>query len=795
MTRHTAVRPVWAASNVSVRTREDAVGAIGFLALCLAQQPDVVDLEMEDVFADPSDASSSAASVAGSLSRLDLLDATATAATDATVQAPPINAGPDVASPSSDTPLSGTAGAEISATNAKPPAPHPQPNAVLVWFPKSSLQRRDMQHLREAVSRSRFARPPPVLPTRPFPNAVSLPSSLNDADPLDIPHDAIFIHLASITWLSMTPVLTLSTGGHSACLIKLVLTTASPANAADSFENKSAATPASTSAGACSELWFELDESLVAAKFTDVHFLLDWWLASVGFGLRSIAPPADRLIATSSDDANVVGKAAETADDQPKDDPNTAFFEVIDRAELVAAFESAVSASGSDAVSAAGASQREWPVSLPISQNSMVYKLGAFGLGVAASIVGPSISNKVEDVARTAAWDVMERFSRVTRFAQSTTRQVVEHPLARPILPLIPTRIRDFILTSEEAEALISEYDSAGHYMAYLARELQGRLRGSGDRPTPIEPPAVIDKTRDFECIAIGKKSHRTKEPVTAEQWISLYDETGALTISELDAKKRIFYSGLEDDARCEAWKFLLKTYPWDSTEKERQELVHLRKEQYENMKAQWMSILNDASAAAVGAGVPIVDDLDTMAGDEREDGDVVSKIKERKYRVEKDVVRTDRTVAFFGGEAVESSSSSSSTAASLVTQPPERFSKNLQMLKDVLITYTIYNFELGYVQGMNDLLAPLLAVVQDEVEAFWCFAEFMESMKSNFYRDQSGMRRQLHQLGLLIQFVDPPLYAHLDRIDSANLFCCFRWLLVLFKREFDFEDIKKIWE
>ena len=35
----------------------------------------------------------------------------------------------------------------------------------------------------------------------------------------------------------------------------------------------------------------------------------------------------------------------------------------------------------------------------------------------------------------------------------------------------------------------------------------------------------------------------------------------------------------------------------------------------------------------------------------------------------------------------------------------------------------------LGYVQGMSDLLAPLFAVMNDEVTAFWAFVGFMDRM------------------------------------------------------------------
>jgi len=89
---------------------------------------------------------------------------------------------------------------------------------------------------------------------------------------------------------------------------------------------------------------------------------------------------------------------------------------------------------------------------------------------------------------------------------------------------------------------------------------------------------------------------------------------------------------------------------------------------------------------------------------------------------VEKDVHRTDRNVPLFAGEDIPH------------PDPDSPFAEvgtnvHLEQMKDMLMTYNEYNKELGYVQGMSDLLAPIYAVMQDDAIAFWGFQKFMERM------------------------------------------------------------------
>ncbi|KAJ3255689.1 hypothetical protein HK103_006131 [Boothiomyces macroporosus] len=157
----------------------------------------------------------------------------------------------------------------------------------------------------------------------------------------------------------------------------------------------------------------------------------------------------------------------------------------------------------------------------------------------------------------------------------------------------------------------------------------------------------------------------------------------------------------------------------------------------------------------------------------------------ENLFRIEKDVVRTDRNHSFY--PSIETS------------DPSEMISKcpKMGLLRDILMTFTssFPNNEPGFVQGMADLCSPLLIHIEDESEAFWCFAGLMNKKKENFNNDGAGIKRQLELLRKLLKVMDLPLYTKLNEIGSMNLFCAFRWILVLFKREFPFEQTMKLWD
>ena len=226
---------------------------------------------------------------------------------------------------------------------------------------------------------------------------------------------------------------------------------------------------------------------------------------------------------------------------------------------------------------------------------------------------------------------------------------------------------------------------------------------------------AIIDGgAPTFEAIAEGsysvsralyfyvKHAHMGVVPGMEEymaEWVKHWGEDGRVSNVE-SLKQQIFRGGVDPPLRIEVWKFLLGYYDYASTTKERQDKRGTRVDDYFRMKLQWKSLSPDQESR-------------------------FSALKERKALIEKDVNRTDRTHVFFQGEK----------------------NPNLDVLSDVLMTYVMYNFDLGYVQGMSDLLAPVLVVMENEVDAFWCFVGFMELIGRNFEMDQSTMKHQMIQV------------------------------------------------
>ncbi|XP_004074964.1 small G protein signaling modulator 1 [Oryzias latipes] len=139
-------------------------------------------------------------------------------------------------------------------------------------------------------------------------------------------------------------------------------------------------------------------------------------------------------------------------------------------------------------------------------------------------------------------------------------------------------------------------------------------------------------------------------------------------------------------------------------------------------------------------------------------------------HRIDKDVRRCDRTYWYFTPE-------------------------NLEKLRNIMCSYVWRHLETGYVQGMCDLLAPLLVILDDEVMAFSCFTELMKRMNQNFPHG-GAMDSHFANMRSLIQILDSELFELMQQNgDYTHFYFCYRWFLLDFKREMVYDDVFSAWE
>jgi len=213
----------------------------------------------------------------------------------------------------------------------------------------------------------------------------------------------------------------------------------------------------------------------------------------------------------------------------------------------------------------------------------------------------------------------------------------------------------------------------------------------------------------DFEILDMDKMTMADRrKPVILTEWKGFFDPKGRLQLTPDEVKEHIFHGGLDPDdgVRKEAWLFMLGVYDWDSSEEERRANINSRRDEYIRLKGAWWERMAEGNQT-----------------EEQEEW-----WREQKNRIEKDVHRTDRNIPIFAGEDIPHPDPDSPFADTGTNV-------HLEQMKDMLLTYNEYNKDLGYVQGMSDLLAPIYAVMQDDAIAFWGFVGFMERMERNFLR------------------------------------------------------------
>ncbi|XP_066283316.1 TBC1 domain family member 22B-like isoform X1 [Branchiostoma lanceolatum] len=143
------------------------------------------------------------------------------------------------------------------------------------------------------------------------------------------------------------------------------------------------------------------------------------------------------------------------------------------------------------------------------------------------------------------------------------------------------------------------------------------------------------------------------------------------------------------------------------------------------------------------------------------------------------------------------------------------------EIYERVLFIWAIRHPASGYVQGINDLVTPFFVVFLSEytdldvitedfdasqnldpkalnaieADCFWCLSKLLDGIQDNYTFAQPGIQLKVNKLRELVKRIDAPLHAHLEAHMVEYLQFAFRWMNNLLMRELPLRCTIRLWD
>ena len=165
-------------------------------------------------------------------------------------------------------------------------------------------------------------------------------------------------------------------------------------------------------------------------------------------------------------------------------------------------------------------------------------------------------------------------------------------------------------------------------------------------------------------------------------------------------------------------------------------------------------------------------------------------KDKELYSNIKKDILRTKSNMNF----------------VSMLTKNLET---NADVMNRILFIYAKIHPDVVYIQGMNDLLAPIYYCFSIdnnpdnknfvEADSYITFEKLMDIIKKIYIRvldnEPGGVNYRLNEIDGLLKIIDYELFLHLKKNNIKIEFYGFRWMTLFFTQDFEMPDILRIWD
>jgi len=140
-----------------------------------------------------------------------------------------------------------------------------------------------------------------------------------------------------------------------------------------------------------------------------------------------------------------------------------------------------------------------------------------------------------------------------------------------------------------------------------------------------------------------------------------------------------------------------------------------------------------------------------------------------------------------------------------------ENFEKEIHMetLSRILFIYGKTHPHIGYVQGMNEILAPIYyCFSQDqnpyflgnaEADSYFCFSRLMIDLQGSFLEKfddtNGGIQQRIQYLNNTLQRTDRKLWEYLEKYNVSPQYYSLRWLMLLLTQEFEMNEVLQLWD
>jgi hypothetical protein len=258
------------------------------------------------------------------------------------------------------------------------------------------------------------------------------------------------------------------------------------------------------------------------------------------------------------------------------------------------------------------------------------------------------------------------------------------------------------------------------------------------------------------------------------------------------------FKHGIPDDKRPIFWRILLGVLTTDKSQwvddmrNKREVYANYRKEfsiEHLSLFKKYMSDNTPADTTSAASTARANMSQEEVVRQNMIDEEELTEDDELFEAIRKDIDRTNAELIFFRQSSVR-----------------------LALIR-VLFIYGKLNPGVMYVQGMNEVLAPLFYVLRNdtgdqeeyawaenaEADAFFCFmnlmSEIMDLFQQGLDKTNMGIRNRLANLDQMLKRHDEPLWLHLQEQGVMCELYSLRWVSTLLSREFELPDTVLLWD